>query len=53
MLGESGAIAEYLVMTCGEGRLAVKRGEPGFADYLYWCHFSDGTLQPLKAPSLR
>ncbi|MET0794055.1 MAG: glutathione binding-like protein, partial [Polyangiaceae bacterium] len=28
-------------------RLAVKPGEPGFADYLYWFHYANGTLQPV------
>jgi len=31
----------------GDGRLALKRGDAGFADYLYWFHFANGTLQPL------
>ena len=47
VLGESGAICEYLIQTYGDGRLAIKRGEPGFTDYLYWLHFANGTLQPL------
>ncbi|EPX60816.1 Glutathione S-transferase [Cystobacter fuscus DSM 2262] len=47
VLGESGAIAEYLIETHGNGRLAVKRGQPGFTDYLYWFHFANGTLQPV------
>src|SRR3954471_12355953 len=47
VLGESGAISEYLIATHGNGRLAVKRGQPGFADYLYWFHFANGTLQPV------
>ncbi|SEU38199.1 glutathione S-transferase family protein [Stigmatella erecta] len=46
VLGESGAICEYLIQSYGHGRLAVKRGEPGFAAYLYWFHFANGTLQP-------
>lgn len=46
VLGESAAIVEYLIATRGRGRLTVKRGEPGFADYLYWFHFANGTLQP-------
>jgi glutathione S-transferase len=47
VLGESGAISEYLIATHGNGRLAVKRSQPGFADYLYWFHFANGTLQPV------
>jgi len=47
VLGESAAIAEYLIATYGGGRLVVERGQPGFADYLYWFHFANGTLQPV------
>jgi len=47
VLGESGAIVEYLIASYGEGRLTVQRGEPNFAQYLYWFHFANGTLQPL------
>ncbi|MCP3064065.1 glutathione S-transferase family protein [Myxococcus sp. K38C18041901] len=47
VLGESGAICDYLIQTHGGGRLAAKPGEPGFADYLYWFHFANGTLQPV------
>jgi len=47
LLGESAAIVEYLIATHGQGRLALQRGQPGFADYLYWFHFANGTLQPL------
>ena len=25
----------------------MKRGQPGLADYLYWFHFANGTLQPV------
>jgi glutathione S-transferase len=46
VLGESGAIVEYLLATRGGGRLAVQPGQAGFADYLYWFHFANGTLQP-------
>ncbi len=47
VLGESGAICDYLIQVHGGGRLAVKPGEPGFADHLYWFHFANGTLQPV------
>ena len=46
VLGESGAIVEYLIATHGGGRLAVRPEAPAFADYLYWLHFANGTLQP-------
>ena len=46
VLGESGAVVEYIVQTYGGGRLILKQGDRGFADYLYWFHFANGTLQP-------
>jgi glutathione S-transferase len=46
VLAESGAVVEYLIHTHGGGRLAVAPGQPGYADYLYWFHFANGTLQP-------
>src|SRR5882672_10394725 len=46
VLAESGAVVEYLIHTDGGGRLAVAAGRPGYADYLYWFHFANGTLQP-------
>lgn len=46
VMAESGAIMEYILATYGEGRLAVAAGDNGFADYLYWFHFTNGTLQP-------
>ena len=47
VLAESAAIMEYIIAIYGDGRLAVRAGEPGFADYLYWFHFTNGSLQPL------
>jgi glutathione S-transferase len=46
VLGESGAICEYLIQTYGNGRFAVKKGEAGYTDYLHWFHFANGMLQP-------
>jgi glutathione S-transferase len=46
VLGESGAVVEYIVQTYGGGKLILKRGDAGFVDYLYWFHFANGTLQP-------
>jgi glutathione S-transferase len=45
-LGESGAIIEYLIQTYGQGRLAVRPGQPAYADYLFWLHFANGSLMP-------
>ncbi len=44
-LGESGAIVEYILTKYGKGRLAVGPEEEGYADYLYWLHYANGTLQ--------
>jgi glutathione S-transferase len=44
VLGESGAILEYIAQTYGHGRFMVKPGEPGYADYLYWFHFANGSM---------
>ena len=45
-LGESAAIVEYIITIYGDGRLAVRAGESGFADYLFWFHFANGSLMP-------
>jgi glutathione S-transferase len=46
VLGESGAILEYVIARYGNGRLAVAADRPNFADYLFWFHFANGTLMP-------
>jgi len=46
VLGESGAIIEYLIATHGGGRLRVRPGEPGYADYLFWFHFANASMMP-------
>lgn len=45
-IAESGAIVEYIAAKYGQGRLVVKPEDPGFAQFLYWFHFANGTLQP-------
>src|SRR5882672_1377300 len=47
VLGESGAIIEYIIATHGEGRLARRPGHPEFALYLYWLHYANGSFQAL------
>ncbi|WP_431687053.1 glutathione S-transferase family protein [Hahella sp. NBU794] len=47
VLGESGAIIEYLVAVYGCGRMTIKPEAPGYTDYLYWLHFANGTFQAL------
>lgn len=44
-LAESGAIMEYILVKYGEGKLVVGPEEKNYADYLYWLHFANGTLQ--------
>lgn len=46
VLAESAAIVEYVIARHGGGRLAMGPDEPGYADFLYWFHFVNGTLQP-------
>ncbi len=46
VLGESGAIVDYVIAKHGDGRLALGATHPDFASYLYWLHFANGNLQP-------
>ena len=46
VLAESGAIMDYILAKHGGGQLRPGPDDPGFAPYLYWFHFSNGTLQP-------
>jgi glutathione S-transferase len=46
VLGESGAIMEYILAKHGGGRLVVGADEPNFADYLFWFHFANGSFMP-------
>src|ERR1044072_630618 len=46
VLGESGAIIDYIVAKYGAGRLSVAPTEPNFPEYLYWYHFANGSLMP-------
>ena len=45
VLAESGAIVDYIMAKYGNGRLALTADDPGFAQFLYWFHFANGTLQ--------
>jgi glutathione S-transferase len=45
VLAESGAVVEYTIARYGNGRLMLRADHPGFAQYLYWFHFANGTLQ--------
>ncbi len=44
VLGESGAICDYICARYGEGRLTPGRDAPDFADHLFWLHWSNGTF---------
>jgi glutathione S-transferase len=46
VLGESGAIIDYVIAKYGNGRLALAPDHPNFADYLYWFHFANGSFMP-------
>jgi glutathione S-transferase len=45
LLAESGAVLEYIIAKYGKGRLKLPADHPDFAQFLYWFHFANGTLQ--------
>ena len=45
VLAESGAVVDYIIAKYGNGRLKLAPDHPGFAQFLFWFHFSNGTLQ--------
>jgi len=45
VLAESGAVVEYITAKYGRGRLKLSAEHPDFAQFLYWFHFANGTLQ--------
>ena len=46
VLAESAAIIDYIVAKYGKGRLVLAADHPDFAQFVYWFHFANGTLQP-------
>ena len=44
VLGESGAICEYICGRHGGGALSPGPDDPDFADHLFWFHWSNGTF---------
>jgi glutathione S-transferase len=44
VLGESGAICDYICARYGDGRLTPAPDDPDFADHLFWFHWSNGTF---------
>ena len=45
-VAESGAIVEYLLDTCGDGRLRPAAGTPERRQFTYWLHFAEGSAMP-------
>jgi glutathione S-transferase len=52
VLAESGAIVQYIIARYGDGRLALTDGHPDFAQFLFWFHFANGTLQASMGRSM-
>jgi glutathione S-transferase len=46
VIGESGAILEYILERYGDGRLAPALGSPLRGAFLQWLHFAEGTAFP-------
>ena len=46
LLGESGAIIDYIIAKHGSGRLAMGPADTNFSDYLFWFHFANGSVMP-------
>lgn len=44
VLGESGAILEYIARVHGADRLIPPVGDADYADHLFWFHFANGTF---------
>src|SRR2546423_13365447 len=44
-LAESGAIVDYIIHRYGHGRLALPPDHADFAEFLFWFHYANGTLQ--------
>ncbi|KAK5070952.1 hypothetical protein LTR64_003927 [Lithohypha guttulata] len=45
-LSESAAIVEWIVQKHGNGKLFLDKSHKDYADFLYWWHASNGTIQP-------
>jgi glutathione S-transferase len=52
VLAESGAIVEYISSRYANGRLVLDHRHADFAQYLYWFHFANGTLQSSMGRSM-
>ncbi|USW48173.1 Putative glutathione S-transferase, Thioredoxin-like superfamily, glutathione Transferase family [Septoria linicola] len=51
-LSESAAIMEYIIQRYGRGKFALKPDDKHYADYLYWFHYANGTLQANMVTSM-
>jgi len=47
VIGESGAIIEYILGKYGKGKLARHPSHPEYTSYLYWFHYANGSFQAL------
>lgn len=52
VLGESGAICEYVNVRYGGGRLVPSPSDPDFSDNLFWFHWSNATYMATKMMEL-
>ena len=52
VMTESGAIVEYIIHKHGGGRLALKPAHPDYAQYLFWFHFANASLQPVMGRNM-
>jgi glutathione S-transferase len=46
VLGESGAIIDYIIAKYGNGRFALTPEHPDYVDYIRWFHFANGSMMP-------
>ncbi|KAK5659008.1 hypothetical protein OQA88_1095 [Cercophora sp. LCS_1] len=51
-LAESSACIEYIARKVGGGRLFLEPDNPAYADFLYWFHWANGTMQPTLARTM-
>ena len=52
VLAESGAVIDYIVAKYGGGRLTLTAADPDFAQFLFWLHYANGTLQAVMGRCL-
>lgn len=46
VLGESGAIIEYIIAKYGNGRFIPTPDDSDYVEYLRWFHFANGSMMP-------